>query len=71
MQGKALRERREQLFASGRRQHEDQESRECTFSPHLRQKSGKNMTQEEAEEFYQKNLDWQRKVHKETKLKQC
>lgn len=29
------------------------------------------MTQEEAEGFYQKNIDWQRKVHKETKLKQC
>jgi hypothetical protein len=66
-----LRERREQLFASGRKQQEHDASKECTFSPHLRQKSGKNMTLDAAEGFYQKNIDWQRKVQKETKLKQC
>lgn len=29
------------------------------------------MTQDVVEGFYQKNIDWQRKVQKETKLKQC
>lgn len=71
MKDKALRERREQLFVSGRKQQEHEASKECTFSPHLRQKSGKNMTLDAAEGFYQKNIDWQRKVQKETKLKQC
>ena len=45
--------------------------KECTFSPNLKVKTDKCINQTVIESFYQKNIDWQNKVDKEIKIKQC
>ncbi len=59
------------MFEDGRKQNQDLQIKECTFSPNLRVKTEKCINQEEIESFYQKNISWKNKVEKEVKLKQC
>ena len=46
------------------------EAKQCTFNPQTNSKVQKNMSQNEIDKFYNKNIDWQQRIEKEIKIKQ-
>lgn len=70
-----MKKKRERLFEEGKKKRIDLEINKCTFSPNLRSisksKESKGCTEEEAEQFYKKGIDWQTRLIQANRVKKC